>query len=118
MKKFFGLIAVLLISGCTSVPPEALSQAADNALISDAYVALMEKGETQPAQDKAFILANRRSWHAQNFALNEAPLPEDLQPGADAGSINLLEILENDPRVRAKINELREALQPEQPDGN
>ena len=112
MKKFLTLSMVLLLCGCPSIPPAAFSQAADNALISDAYVSLMESGETQPAQDQAFILANRRSWHAQNFAINEAPLPEDLQPGAE-DSVNLLDILQADPRVRAKVNELREVLQPD-----
>jgi hypothetical protein len=121
MKRRSILISALmscsfLISGCCSVPPEALSQASDNALIADGFVMLQEQGDTTRQQEQAFILANRRAWHAQNFAINDTPLPADLQPGAT--EVNLLDILQADPRVRAKAKEVADALQPDSDDGN
>lgn len=104
---FFGLAA----SGCTSIPPEAHDQARDNALISDAFVGLMLDDKTTREQEQAFILANRKAWHAQNFAMNDIALPEDLQEGERQG--NLLEILKSDPAIRAKMHELEETLTPE-----
>jgi hypothetical protein len=104
------LMSALFMSGCCTVPPQALSQASDNALITDGFVSLMEGGATTRVQEQAFVLANRKAWHTQNFALNDTPLPADLQP--DAEGDNLLEILRRDPRVRAKLKEVTEALAP------
>jgi hypothetical protein len=121
MKRRSILVSALmscafLVSGCCTVPPEALSQASDNALIADGFVMLQEQGDTTRQQEQAFILANRRAWHSQNFAINDTPLPADLQPGATG--VNLLEILQTDPRVRAKAKEVAAALQPDSDDGN
>ena len=111
------LAIALLTSGCTSVPPEALNQARDNALICDGFVTLMQEGKTNREQEQAFILANRRAWHAQNFAVNGTTLPEDLDPAVRSDA-NLLEILRADPRVRAKIQEIEQAIQPTPPSGS
>lgn len=100
-----------MLSGCCSVPPKALEQIGNNAVISDAFVALMEKGKTTRDQEQAFIHANRRNWHASNFAINEKPLPEDLEDGSRDS--NLLESLEKDPKIRTMINKVREVLVPD-----
>ena len=117
MKRFALLItSVILLGGCTSVPPQAMEQMRNNAVISDAFVALMEKGDTDRGQEQAFIHANRRNWHALNFAVNEAPLPDDMDAEVPRDN-NLLESLEKDPEIRAMINKVRDAIQPA-PDGN
>ena len=110
------LTSLVMLCGCTSVPPQALEQVRNNAVISDAFIALMEKGETSRDQEQAFIHANRRNWHALNFAINEDPLPEDMSDEAPRDG-NLLESLEKDPEIRAMINKVRDVIQPE-PDGN
>lgn len=120
-KTLFGaaLIISLAFTGCNSVPNEALGAAADNALITDGFTLLMEEGKTTRKQEQAFVLANRKAWHSQNFALNGAPLPEDLTPGME--DRNLLKILREDPRVRAKMRELEGAIAPidtTTPEGN
>lgn len=118
MKKFALLLTMLImLNGCCTVPPQAFDQIRNNAVISDAYVALMEKGDTSKDQDQAFILANRRNWHALDFAVNESPLPEDMQDDINRDN-NLLESLEKDPKIRAMINKVRNALVPDAPDGN
>ena len=116
MKRFaFLLTTLIMLSGCCSVPPQALEQIGSNALISDAFIVLIEKGETTRDQEQAFIHANRRNWHALNFAVNEAPLPEDIEGTRDN---NLLESLEKDPKIRAMVNKVVDALEPDAPDGN
>jgi hypothetical protein len=116
MKKLALLLSMIMLSGCCSVPPQALDQIGTNAVISDAFVALMEKGETSRDQEQAFVHANRRNWHALNFAVNEAALPEDMGEG-DRDN-NLLESLEKDPKIRAMINKVKDVLEPDTPDGN
>lgn len=101
------LVGSALMSGCSSIPPEAYAQANENAIISDTFVLLMEQGQTTRAEEQAFIKANRRSWHAQNFALNEAPLPPDMENPSDA---NLRAILEADVAIRQRAKELRELM--------
>lgn len=116
MKKFALIFtALIMLSGCSSVPQQALDQIGSNAVISDAFIALMEKGETTRDQEQAFIHANRRNWHALNFAVNEAPLPEDIKENGDRDS-NLLESLEKDPKIRTMINKVKEVLVPDTPD--
>ncbi len=124
MKRHSSIFATLLLAcsfmlgGCTSVPQEALTNAGDNALICDGFILLMNTGGTTREQEQAFILANRHVWHSQNFALNDVPLPADLVPGAEP--MNLLELLQKDPKIRAKAREVAEALQPDGsgPDGS
>lgn len=111
----FMLLLGLASSGCSSVPEAALHQARDNALVSDAFVGLMLEDKTTREQEQAFILANRKAWHAQNFALNDVALPDDL--ASSDRQPNLLEILRSDPKVRAKMHEVEETLQPT-PEGN
>ena len=103
---------ILLASGCSSVPKEALSQANDNSIISDSFLVLVQKGETTREQEQAMLRANRRSWHAQNFALNNAALPQDMQQPGNTGPLdaNLLQSLESDLTVRANMQKLREIL--------
>lgn len=112
------LVCALFFGGCTSIPPEAVRQPADNALICDAFTSLMKQGKTTREQEQAFILSNRKAWHSQNFALNGVPLPEDLKPGAE--NVNLLDILQGDVNIRAMLQKVSGAIQPtpEQPDGN
>jgi len=111
-KTLLSLVLLLGITsaGCTSIPQEALDQARDNALISDAFVGLMLDSKTSREQEQAFILANRKAWHTQNFALNDVALPPDLASGERQA--NLLEILKQDPAIRAKMHELEETLTP------
>lgn len=115
MRKFATaatlLISLFLSVGCSSVPPEALTRSASNALISDAFIVLMEKGETTREDEQAFILANRRNWHALNFAVSEIPLPEDMQEGFEG---DLLESLQKDPKIRALLKTVKDALAPEE----
>lgn len=114
MRKFATaatlLISLFLSVGCSSVPPEALERSASNALISDAFIVLMEKGETTREEEQAFILANRRNWHALNFAISEIPLPDDMQEGFEG---SLLESLEKDPKIRALLKTVKDSLTPE-----
>jgi len=115
MKKLAMLLTTLvMLNGCCTVPPQAKEQIGNNAIISDAFIALMENGDTDRNQEQAFIHANRRNWHALNFAVNEVPLTEDM----DGGDNNLIESLEQDPKIRAMINKVRSALQPTPDDGN
>tara|TARA_Y100001935_G_C16971202_1_gene344176 strand:+ start:84 stop:368 length:285 start_codon:yes stop_codon:yes gene_type:complete len=87
IRASFILFLGLLVSGCSSIPQEAFQQPADNALITDAFVQQMEAGTTTRDQEQNFIRAQRKAWHAQNFALNDVPLPGDLAP-VDSGSTN------------------------------
>jgi hypothetical protein len=122
MKKLALLLSLIMLSGCCSIPPQALEQIGSNAIISDAFIILIEKGDTTRDQEQAFIHANRRNWHALNFAINEAPLPEDIQEDGARDS-NLLESLEKDPKIRAMVSRVKAVLvpdvpTPESPDGN
>ena len=109
------LCLMLFASGCSGVPKEALTQANDNSLISDAFMVLVQKGETTREHEQAMLRANRRSWHAQNFALNNAVLPQDMQQPSNTGPLdaNLLQSLESDLVVRANMQKLREILKRE-----
>lgn len=98
----------LCVSGCSSVPPEALSQANENSLISDAFTLLMEQGKTTREQEQNFIKSNRRAWHAQNFALNEVPLPPDME-GTPNG-VTLKSMLETNADTLQRARELEELL--------
>lgn len=112
MKKAFLSLTLLFslgFSGCCSVPQEARDQPKDNVIVSDAFVALMLQDKTTRKQEQAFIMANRKAWHAQNFALNDVPLPEDLQTGDDS---KLLQILNSDPKIRAAIADVNSAITP------
>jgi hypothetical protein len=73
--------AILLLSGCKAltIPDEAFTQAKDNAALCDNFVDLMNAGVTTREQEQNFIRANRRAWHAQNFALNNEVLPPDVE---------------------------------------
>lgn len=115
MKKTLFSLAMLMslvVSGCT-IPQEAFDQPQENVVISDAFVALMLDEKTTRKQEQAFIMANRKAWHAQNFALNEVPLPEDIETGDNT---NLLQLLQSDPQVRAAIADVNSAITP-QPEG-
>ena len=80
MKNLVTLVVTLtLLSGCCSVPKEALDQANSSSVICDSFVGLMDHGHTTRDQEQDFIRATRKAWHAQNFALNDVPLPEDLR---------------------------------------
>jgi hypothetical protein len=73
--------AILLLSGCKAltIPDQAFTQAKDNAVLCDNFVDLMNAGVTTREQEQNFIRANRRAWHAQNFALNSEVLPPDVE---------------------------------------
>ena len=75
MKKF-ALIAVLLASGCVSTTTKEI--VARQTARCDAYVKKMDAGQTTPVQDKDFIRANRRAWHAHDYSVNGAKLPDDI----------------------------------------
>jgi len=62
-----------------TIPDQAFNQAEDNAALCDNFVNLMNAGVTTREQDQNFIRANRRAWHAQNFALNNELLPPDVE---------------------------------------
>jgi len=80
MKKLACLAVTLaLLSGCCSVPKEALDQANSSSVIYDSFVGLMDNGRTTREQEQDFIRASQKAWHAQNFALNDVPMPEDLR---------------------------------------
>ena len=83
MKKLIlALLLVMPLSGCCSlfcVPKEASITAKENAEISDAFKVFMDAERTTRKQEQDFIRAGRRAWHAQNFALNDAPLPADVE---------------------------------------
>lgn len=76
MKK---IILLCLVSFSACVPQQAFKQAETNALLCDMFVKNMDEGFTSREQEQKFIKANRNAWHAQNFALNDAPLPTDLE---------------------------------------
>jgi len=71
----------LLSTGCCSfcLPPEAKSTASENSKLCDAFILFMDAGQTTREQEQKFIRANRRAWHAQNYALNDEPLPKDVE---------------------------------------
>ena len=84
--KYLHLILIVWLSlgssGCAlicGVPDESKSTASENAQLSDAFVTMMDAGTTTRDQEKRFIRANRRAWHAQNYALNDEPLPRDVE---------------------------------------
>jgi hypothetical protein len=79
-KTIISLLAVLMLSGCCSwcIPDKASEEATKNALLSDAFVTMMEQGKTSRDEEQSFIKSSRRAWHAQNFALNDVPLPPDI----------------------------------------
>lgn len=79
--KTWLLAVLLLMSGCRAltIPDQAFTQATDNATLCDNFVELMNAGVTTREQEQNFIRANRRAWHAQNFALNDESLPPDVE---------------------------------------
>ena len=79
--RIWVLLLVCCFSGCKawSIPDQAFAQAKDNSTLCDSYVDLMNAGVTTREQDQNFIRANRRAWHSQNFALNNEPLPPDVE---------------------------------------
>lgn len=79
--KTWALLLILLLSGCRAltIPDEAFTQAKDNAGLCNNFVDLMNAGVTTREQEQSFIRANRRAWHAQNFALNNELLPPDVE---------------------------------------
>lgn len=87
MKYSFSILLIMALfsvttSGCAllcGVPPEAKQTAEENAGISDGFVLMMDAGTTTREQDQKFIHANRRAWHAQNYALNDVLLPRDIE---------------------------------------
>ena len=83
--KLWSLVGILLLAissaGCRAltIPDQAFTQAKDNAGLCDNFVDLMNAGVTSREQEQNFIRANRRAWHAQNFALNNELLPPDVE---------------------------------------
>jgi len=79
--RIWAFILVFLLSGCRAltIPDQAFTQAKDNAALCDNFVDLMNAGVTTREQEQNFIRANRRAWHAQNFALNNELLPPDVE---------------------------------------
>jgi hypothetical protein len=83
--RAFSLVILCFLStttvGCRAltIPDEAFTQAKDNAGLCDNFVDLMNAGVTTRDQEQNFIRANRRAWHAQNFALNSEVLPPDVE---------------------------------------
>lgn len=76
-KVKYGICLVFVLSvGCVSqaVKDQCKTQAA----VHDAYVAKMRAGKTTREQDHAFIEADRRNWHTQNYNVNDALLPADV----------------------------------------
>lgn len=115
MKKYITkliFITIIFFCGCVNLPQEALNNINDNSIICDAFIVKMQKGQTTRDQDQAFIRANRRAWHAQNFAINEAPLPPDMQTSLNTGPLdfNLITALENDLLIRKKMQDLQNAF--------
>jgi hypothetical protein len=89
--KIWSVIIVCFLSGCKafSIPDEAFTQAKDNAALCDNFVNLMDAGVTNREQEQNFIRANRRAWHAQNFALNNELLPPDVEAWAASKKLGL-----------------------------
>lgn len=82
LKVVFLLGLAISTQGCallTGIPPEAYTTAENNAKYADAFVTMMDAGGTSREQEQNFIRANRRAWHAQNYALNDVPLPRDVE---------------------------------------
>jgi tRNA(Leu) C34 or U34 (ribose-2'-O)-methylase TrmL len=106
------VVAFLILSGCSGIPQEAYKQANDNSLISDAFVVKMEKGETTRIQEQAIIRAYRRAWHAQNYALNNVPVPVDMLVPGNNGPLdqNLLQALDSDLAVRKAQRNLNDSF--------
>lgn len=79
--RIAALVLILCLSGCKAmtIPDAAFNQAKDNAVLSDNFIQLMNAGVTTREQEQNFIRANRRAWHAQNYALNSEPLPPDVE---------------------------------------
>lgn len=75
------LVFILFLTGCSSfwIPEEARTTARNNADKCNTFQLFMEFGKTTRTQEQAFIKAMRRAWHAQNFALNDVPLPPDVE---------------------------------------
>ena len=115
MKYLQIALLSLFMAGCSGVPQQALDQAGENALLSDSFIYLVETGVTTREQEQAFIRANRRAWHAQNFSLNDVPLPADIEAQPPT---NLLEALKADPLVLRKAKEIEEVLNPPEGSGN
>jgi len=81
-RQFLLLLVLIYFPGCAlicGVPPEAQSTAKENAHLCDSFVTMMDAGTTNREQEQKFIRAVRRAWHAQNYALNDMPLPRDVE---------------------------------------
>lgn len=91
MKKLAILILVM-VSGCSSfwIPEEARTNASNNATKSDIFVLQMKMGRTSREQDQKFIEAMRFAWHGQNFALNDVPLPPDVEAWFNNGGVAII----------------------------
>lgn len=112
MKKLTVLLICFFLYGCSSIPQEAYTQPNDNSIISDAFVVKMEKGETSRLQEQAIVRAFRRAWHAQNYALNNVPIPPDMQTAGNTGPLsqNLLQALDIDLAVRKAQQDLQKSF--------
>lgn len=82
--KFLQILILTLAfstSGCAffTVPEEAKTNATNNAQLCDNFLTLMNAGISTREQEQNFIRSCRRAWHAQNFALNNEPLPPDVE---------------------------------------
>jgi len=106
------MVLLILITGCHSIPQEAYSQPNANCIIDDAFIVMMEKGLTTREQEQAMLRANRRAWHAQDYALNNAPLPPDMQQPGNTGPLdqNVLQALDIDLQIRKAQQDLRNSF--------
>lgn len=101
IKNYLISLSLAFFVGCHNIPQEAYTQPNDNSIASDAFVVKMEKNETSRIQEQEMIRAFRRAWHAQNYALNNVALPEDMLTGNTGPlSQNLLQALDADLAIR------------------
>lgn len=116
MKTKVLYLGLLLLSGCCSwcIPPEASSEISKNAARCDAYVTFMSAGQTSREQDQAFIRALRRAIHAQNAAMNNVPLPPDVEAWFARQSLGLMSSATEAPSASNAATQPT-SLQPETP---
>ena len=90
--RVFLFCLLLCTAGCRAltIPDKAFDQANNNAQLCDIFLERMDAGLTTREQEQAFIKSNRRAWHSKNFALNDTPLPPDVEAWEAVKRLGLL----------------------------
>lgn len=79
MKLLLPLVLSIFV-GCASIPEQVKTETSRNADRCDRFIILMNSGVTSRADEREFIKANAKAWHAQDFGINGKPMPPEYAP--------------------------------------